>query len=393
MPAYIHQLETLVPEKSYSMAFARDFMQKHVADRDAIKRILHRVYALSGIDKRHSVITEFDSGESGDFFDAETQTFLNPGTGARNDRYTGAAKAMFTALAEKTVDASDFGRADITHVITVSCTGFFAPGPDYYIVRALDLPPTTRRYHIGFMGCYAAFPALKMAETITAENPDAVVLIVCLELCTIHLQPKTDTDSLLSAAVFADGAGAAIVSRREPAPTKPALRMDGLFTALTPQGERDMAWTIGDNGFDMVLSTYIPDIIQANIGDLLLPILGENPDPEQFGYWAVHPGGRAILDKIEHSISLKPEQLAPSRATLRDYGNMSSATILFVLKSLLYDFPAKNKPVISMAFGPGLTVETGLFTPLNQPSQQIPNHSQPEAEIPESSDAAVSPKS
>lgn len=386
MPAYIHQLETLVPETSYTMAFAREFMQQHVADRDAIKRILHRVYALSGIEKRHSVITEFSSGLSGDFFDAETQTFLNPGTGARNNRYTEAAKAMFTELARKTVEASDFEAADITHVITVSCTGFFAPGPDYFIVRALGLPPDTRRYHIGFMGCYAAFPALKLAETITAENPDAVVLIVCLELCTLHLQPKTDTDALLSAAVFADGAGAALVSRHEPAPNKPALRIDGLFTALTPQGERDMAWTIGDNGFDMVLSTYIPDIIQANIAELLQPLLGNEMNPEQFGYWAIHPGGRAILDKIEQSLSLRAEQLAPSRATLRDYGNMSSATILFVLKTLLYDFPAHNKPVISMAFGPGLTVETGLFTPLNQ--------SQPEAETetPESSDAALSQK-
>ncbi|MCH8487310.1 MAG: type III polyketide synthase [Candidatus Cyclonatronum sp.] len=384
MPAYIHQIETDVPANSYTQEFAREFMKQHVADRDAVKRILHRVYALSGIDKRHSVITEFASGESGDFFDAETQTFLNPGTAARNDRYTREAKELFVRLARKTVEASDFETSDITHVVTASCTGFFAPGPEYFIVRGLGLPPSTRRYHIGFMGCYAAFPALKLAETITAEDPDAVVLIVCLELCTLHLQPKTDTDALLSAAVFGDGAGAAIVSRREPAAGKPALRMDGMFTALTPQGEQDMAWTIGDNGFDMVLSTYIPDIIQSNIGSLLAPILGDKTEADQFGYWAIHPGGRAILDKIAQSLSLEPEQLGPSRQVLSEYGNMSSATILFVLKSLLYDFPALNKPVISMAFGPGLTVETGLFTPLNQP--------EPAAEISASTDAALPQK-
>jgi len=370
MAAYIHHIATDVPETFYTREIARDFMKEHVADRDALNRILHRVYAMSDIDKRHSVIEELHAGKSGIFFDGETNKFLSPTTGQRNDLYTREAKKMYTRLAQKTLDESAFDKEDITHVITVSCTGFFAPGPDYFVVKSLGLSPATRRYHIGFMGCYAAFPALKMAETICAEQPDAVVLIVTLELCTIHLQHKTDMDALISASVFADGAASAIVSAREPEANRPAFRLNGLHTMLTPEGEKDMAWTIGDSGFDMVLSTYIPDIIEANLNGLLEPLLGASFDPHQFGYWAVHPGGRAIVDKVQNSLELKDDAVAPSREVLRNYGNMSSATILFVLEKILYHYPHTGKPVLGMAFGPGLTVETGFFETVNtQPKQ------------------------
>ncbi|MCH8558920.1 MAG: type III polyketide synthase [Balneolia bacterium] len=382
MPAYIHQIATDVPETTYSRETARDFMKEHVADRDALKRILHRVYAMSDIDKRHSVIEELQDGKSGIFFDGDTNTFLSPTTGQRNDLYTREAKKIYTRLAQKTLDESAFNKEDITHVITVSCTGFFAPGPDYFVVKALGLSPSTRRYHLGFMGCYAAFPALKMAESICVEQPDAVVLVVTLELCTIHLQQKTDMDALISASVFADGAASAIVSAREPEHGRPAYRINGLHTALTPQGEEDMAWTIGDSGFDMVLSTYIPDIIEANLNNLLEPLLGEGFDPGQFGYWAVHPGGRAILDKVHNALELRDEAIAPSREVLRNYGNMSSATILFVLKNILYHSPPTDKPVIGMAFGPGLTVETGFFEAINAKPKHSNTFTEPHAATP-----------
>lgn len=382
MPAYIHHIATDVPETTYSRETARDFMKEHVADRDALKRILHRVYAMSDIDKRHSVIEELHGNKSGIFFDSETNSFLSPTTGQRNDLYTREAKKMYTRLAQKTLDESAFERKDITHVITVSCTGFFAPGPDYFVVKALGLSPSTRRYHLGFMGCYAAFPALKMAESICTEQPDAVVLVVTLELCTIHLQQKTDMDALISASVFADGAASAIVSAREPEAGRPAYRINGLHTTLTPQGEEDMAWTIGDSGFDMVLSTYIPDIIEANLNNLLEPLLGEGFDPQQFGYWAVHPGGRAILDKVHNALELRDEAIAPSREVLRNYGNMSSATILFVLENILYHSPATDKPVIGMAFGPGLTVETGFFEAINAKPKHSNTLTEPHAATP-----------
>ncbi len=359
---YIHQIHTRVPEQHYTQEFAREFMKEHVAERDAFKRIIHRVYSMSAIEKRHSVITEFGAeADSGIFFDKEQNRFLNPTTGERNSRYTEEARKLYTQTAAETLEKSDFSGDDITHVITVSCTGFFAPGPDFYIVRELGLSPETRRYHLGFMGCYAAFPAMRMAESICAENPDAVVLIVCLELCTLHLQHKTDTDALISASVFADGAAGLIISEKRPSASAPALRIGGLHTTLTPEGEKDMAWTIGDSGFDMVLSTYVPDIIESNLSKLLNPVLGEGFSPDDFGYWAIHPGGRAILDKAENALSLNPKQIAPSRETLRNFGNMSSATVLFVLEQIMYHFPHRDKPVVAMAFGPGLTVETGTF--------------------------------
>lgn len=379
MPAYIHHITTGVPENYFSQSFARDFMKQHVADRPALSRILHSIYTRSAIEKRHSVMKELHE-ENGDgiFFEhgPNGNGFLNPGTGSRNQRYTEEAKALFVHVARQTLSESAFGANDVTHVITVSCTGFFAPGPDYFIVRELGLRPEVRRYHIGFMGCYAAFPALKMAESITAENPDAVVLIAAVELCTLHLQDKTDTDSLISASVFADGGAGVLVSAQAPRSGRPAFAIRGLHTALTPQGERDMAWTIGDNGFDMVLSTYIPDIIEANLRDLLTPFFEDHIAPENFGYWAVHPGGRAILDKIQHALGLTEAALHPSRETLRNFGNMSSATFLFVMKNILRRMQhgeadtLLQKPVIGMAFGPGLTVETGFFKPVNSSKDQ-----------------------
>jgi predicted naringenin-chalcone synthase len=367
MPAYIHQISTAVPENFYTQEFAREFMKEHVAERDAHKRMLHRIYAMSAIDKRHSVITDFEDGaESGIYFDRSANRFLSPSTGKRNELYTREARRLFTTTARKTLVDSGFSSDQVTHVITVSCTGFFAPGPDYFIVRELGLSPAVRRYHIGFMGCYAAFNAIKMAESVCIENPEAVVLVVCLELCTIHLQNRSDTDAMISASVFADGAAGMVISSRPVEKNRPALEISKLETTLTPQGEQDMAWTIGDSGFDMILSTYVPDIIEANLDDLLRPLLKPGAGTDAFSYWAVHPGGRAILDKVEQSLKLDKRQIAPSRQVLRDYGNMSSATILFVLEQILYHGESRDKPFVAMAFGPGLTVETGIFDFVNR---------------------------
>ena len=280
-----------------------------------------------------------------------------------NELYTQEAKQLFTCAARKAVQACPAHTAkDITHVITVSCTGFFAPGPDYFIVKDLGLAPSTGRYHIGFMGCYAAFPALKMAKAFCEADPDAVVLIVSLELCTLHLRPPNDIDSIIATSVFADGGAAAIVSSQEPSAAEQSLRLEDLNTTLTPDGEGDMAWTIGDEGFNMVLSTYVPQILEANISDAVEPLLSKaNVSKEAIDHWAVHPGGRAILDKIETGLGLCESKLASSRRVLRECGNMSSATVLFVLKDSL-EKAAKDDTIYALAFGPGLTVESGLFT-------------------------------
>jgi len=257
----------------------------------------------------------------------------------------------------------------VTHVITVSCTGFHAPGPEYEIVRALGLADSVQRYHFGFMGCYASMPALRAASQFCAADPDAVVLVVSVELCTLHLRSSEDPDVIVASSLFADGAAAGIVTARPSAAR--GLRLDRFHTAIAPEGEKDMAWTIGDHGFEMILSTGVPRIIGETIVDALRPLYaGELSAPfrdgvigEQVRHWAIHPGGRSILDRVQDRLGLSDVQLHPARETLRTHGNMSSATVLFVLRRILEEEGARvGERVSAMAFGPGLTAESALMT-------------------------------
>ncbi len=378
MAVYIHRLETSVPDTHYEQAFASELMQKNVSDREAVRRILRSIYHNSGIRKRHSVISDFNGvGDAPLFFNADGSTAKPPDTKRRNEVYTREARKHFVALADSLIrNTPGFKKEDITHVITISCTGFFAPGPDYFVVRDLGLSGSTERYHIGFMGCYAAFQGLKMADSFCRTHPDAVVLVLCVEFCTLHLQFSDDTDAMISASVFADGGAGALVSARKPAASALAdtetlqtgshpvpLEMLSFHNELTREGEKDMAWTIGNQGFEMKLSTYVPDIIRSNMRTILDAILrAVDLRQDDITHWAVHPGGRAILDKVQDSLALTDKQIAASRKVLREYGNMSSATILFVLKELA-EQPAgiAGQNIFAMAFGPGLTIESGLF--------------------------------
>jgi predicted naringenin-chalcone synthase len=210
------------------------------------------------------------------------------------------------------------------------------------------------------MGCYAAFPVLTMARAFCAENPDAVVLVVCLELCSLHLEPSDEIDDILAFSVFADGAAAALVSSRKPSGAS-GFRFMAMDSTIAPDSEEDMAWTIGDRGFKMVLSTYVPKILEAQIGDVVDPVLANTGlVRDDVQHWAVHPGGRAILDKVRDGLDIDESQLTASRNVLSEYGNMSSATILFVLNETLTRSETGDR-VMAMAFGPGLTVETGLL--------------------------------
>lgn len=361
MPVYIHAIQTAVPSHVYDQNDAREFMKEHVQGRDAIKRIIHSIYARSGIEHRHSVIEDFAPDNPGGIFvDKETGALNNPTTRERNDLYTSVSRGLHQEVLEKALHQADKTPADLTHLITVSCTGFHAPGPDYYLIRDLALSTDIHRYHLGFMGCFAAFPGLRMAREICSNDPDAVVAVICLELCTLHLKFTEDTDNLISASVFADGCAAAIVAAEKP--VNRGFLLSDMYSTITDQGEKDMAWTLDNNGFAMALSTYIPDIIEANLQPILETIRKRtNLSQEDVTWWAIHPGGRAILDKVEKSLDLEPQQMEASRYILRNYGNMSSATILFVLEHILREQAQPDDTVLAMAFGPGLTVETGKF--------------------------------
>lgn len=328
-------------------------------------RLLHRIYRHSGIDKRHSVIKDYRHGEGdGLFFDSNDGRFLSPSTKERNDLYTREGRKLFSETARKVIEGcTGIDSRDITHVVTVSCTGFFAPGPDFYIVKDLGLDAATHRFHIGFMGCYGAFPALKMANAFCLADPEAVVLVVCLELCTLHLEPSHHIDDIIASSVFSDGAAGVIVSARPPDSSSFALQIESLLSTIAPDSEGDMAWTIGDHGFDMVLSTCVPRILEANISSIVDTLLDEGGlSFEEIDHWAIHPGGRAILDKVEVGLGLSEDALASSRRVLREYGNMSSATILFVMEEILNAGEIHSgETMYAMAFGPGLTVESALL--------------------------------
>lgn len=371
MGAWIHRIDTILPAFSFTQEEASRKMQEWARD-ERERRLVRAIYRNSGIERRYTVIGNYDGNGPGRFFTTGADgTLQGPGTAARNAIFTSESRALSVALARKLLGGCPgIGAEDITHVITVSCTGFHNPGPDYYIVRDLGMSPGTQRYHLGFMGCYAAFPALRMAAQFCEAKPDAVVLVLCLELCSLHLQLSGTDDTILANSLFSDGAAAAIVSRRKPEPGGRVYRIDGFRSTLVPAGEQDMAWRIGDHGFDIALSSYVPKIIGANLGEFLAPSLADiGTSIADVGHWAIHPGGKSILDQARKSLGLRPEQIAASREVLRGYGNMSSASILFVLARILGQPSLGNEDTVcAVAFGPGLTVEMALLAALRAPS-------------------------
>ena len=417
MAVTLRSLQTAVPPTVLIQDQVRDVFAAQPGLTRLAQRIVATSFNVSGIDTRHTVIEELTldaTGSDPKFFDPVEQRLLIPSTRVRNELYIVEATKLFVEAGRKALEACQgISAADVTHVVTVSCTGFYAPGPDYMLVRELGLSPATQRYHLGFMGCYASMPALRTAKQFVEADPNAVVLVVSAELCSLHLRTSNDPDTIVASSLFSDGAAAGIVSARPLAPGERALNLDLFETVITPVGEGDMAWKIGDEGFEMVLSTYVPHIIDEHIEGALAPLfardsalsaalgavgddagvdtpatqpalsaagLEDRPGASvatleapvavlpvavstAIAHWAIHPGGRSILDKTEVTLGLTEAQLVPSRETLRTNGNMSSATILFVMKAIL-DAPTSRhgERVCAMAFGPGLTVESGLLT-------------------------------
>ncbi|MGW9585455.1 type III polyketide synthase [Microbacterium sp. NPDC055455] len=366
MTARIVSIGTAVPPTRIQ----QDDVRALFAAQDGVDRLTRRriqaVFDASAIERRHTVVDEL-AALPGVLDDSPERTFLgadgllrSPTTGTRNDLYTRLAPGLTAAAARTALADSGIEASAVTHVVTVSCTGFFAPGPDYRLVRDLGLPTTVERCHLGFIGCAAALPALRVATALAHTRPDAVVLVVCVELCSLHVRASSDPQQIVAASVFADGAAAAVVTADAEIGRPGGLELERFGTALTDEGETDMVWTIGDNGFEMVLSAEVPRIIGREIRGAVTRFVGDGEPPAA---WAVHPGGRSVLDRVEAGLELAPDALAASRTVLREYGNMSSATILFILAALLRDDAlADGTRVAGLAFGPGLTVESALLT-------------------------------
>jgi len=365
MTSRIVSIGTAVPPTELGQVEVRDlFAAQEGVDRLTRRRI-HAVFDAAAIQRRHTVLAELGSAASPRtpdtpvFVDAQ-RGILSPSTRERNDLFIATAPELAARAARGALAAGELDPSTVTHVVTVSCTGMFAPGLDHRLVRDLGLAPTVERCHLGFIGCAAALPALRVASALAATRADAVVLVLCLELCSLHLRQSSDPQQIVAASVFADGAAAAIVTADPDVGRPGGLDLDRFGTALTSEGETDMVWTIGDHGFEMVLSAEVPRIIGREIRGAVGRFLGDDSLPD---VWAVHPGGRSVLDRVETGLELPPDALAASRAVLRDFGNMSSATILFILDALLRDEAVGDGArVAGLAFGPGLTVESALLT-------------------------------
>jgi len=259
-------------------------------------------------------------------------------------------------LARKALDQLDLDKRkeEITHLIITTCTGFYAPGIDIEIIEHYNLNPEIERTIIGFMGCYAAINALKLARHIVNSEKSANVLIVNIELCTLHLQSTNGVKDLLPFLIFADGCAASIISAK-----KIGIELQSFYSTILPNSSEQIAWHIGDSGFEMLLSRLVPKLIITELPKVINKILG-GKSREDFSHFAIHPGGKSIIDAVEKGIGLRPELLIPSREILRQFGNMSSASIMFVLQKMMRQKNPSGDGC-AIAFGPGVAVESMLF--------------------------------
>lgn len=330
------------------------------------KRLLKLIYRATGIEKRYSVLTDYNkkAGEFEFFPNNPEEPF--PTTAARMKIYKDNALNLALSAVKNCLSQLDqFNTDQITHIITVSCTGMYAPGLDIEIVQTLNFKSTTKRTAINFMGCFGAFNAIKVADAICKADLNATVLIVCVELCSIHFQKNMNLDNIISNAIFADGAAATLV---QGSPNqKKYFNIEILYNDLLPQTNQEMTWHIGDHGFDIRLSTYVPTIIQSGIAAFAASTrhLLSRYDLEfsKIDFYAIHPGGIKILQSCEEALNINKEQNKYSYEILRNYGNMSSGTILFVLKAIWDDISDDDhhKHIFSCAFGPGLSLESMIL--------------------------------
>jgi predicted naringenin-chalcone synthase len=275
------------------------------------------------------------------------------------EHYAEFAPPLATSAARCALQRGERDPSEITHVVTISCTGFLAPGIDYTLIEELGLNSDVQRTHIGYMGCHGALNGLRVAQAFTDANPRAKVLVSAVELCCLHYFYGWDPQKVIANSLFADGA-AALVATQAPTGDKQSWRMTASGSHIFPDSMGAMTWTVGDYGFEMTLSKQVPSLIGQELRPWLEHWLGSRGfATDDIQSWAVHPGGPKILDGVEEALQLEPEQLTDSRAVLARCGNMSSPTILFILESLRgHDAP---RPCVALAFGPGLVVEAALF--------------------------------
>lgn len=380
---------TAVPPYQVQQSDVARWMGDSFVHRPEMGRWLRSIFANAGVETRYSCIPDYGLPVAQSRFAPGLSPNQAPTTAERMAIYEGEAIPLGVAAAQQALGelatATDKHLPDtlasITHLVAVSCTGFFAPGLDLAIARELGLDPTIGRTMIGFMGCAAAFNGLRTAQQIVRSQPQARVLVVCVELSSLHTQPTSERENLVAASLFADGASACIVGTPSVGQGNFYI-IEDFHTVVKPDTRDDMVWRIGDHGFVLRLSPQIPQHL-TQVAPAALARLFPDDDPQ---FWAIHPGGPAIVDQLATLFELTPDQVAASRTILRQYGNLSSATILFVLNELRQSLPplgSRSKPQsgVAMAFGPGLVIEMARlsYVPAPTTATQVVNQTQPDA--------------
>lgn len=357
--SYLSAIGLAKPETRFSQSTIAEFMVRSMMADESDARKIRTIFKMSGINSRHSVLEDYGKSEGFSFYPNRPGDAF-PSTERRMAVYKQHALPLsVAAVGDLLSTMPDLDVNDITHLVVVSCTGMYAPGLDIDIIRGLKLKSTVERTSINFMGCYAAFNALKAADAFCSRNSNSRVLIVCTELCSIHFQRTVSDDNILANALFADGAAAMLVESHTS--NKRSFSLEQFHNDLAFNGADHMAWEIGNYGFEMKLSAYVPDLIKSDIGKLLDALLKKlDLRRHDLNFFALHPGGKRILQAIGEQLQLSESELEPATSVLANCGNMSSASIVFVLKSILDRLTSADDQALVMgaAFGPGLTLES-----------------------------------
>lgn len=352
--SYILAIETAVPKYQHKQTGIATFFQNQTSDVD-LKRKIKYVSDKSGIENRYSVISDFDVSTSNkELFIDGLQSL--PSLTKRMELYKlNAINLAFEAIQK--IDDFQNLKNSITHIITVTCTGLFAPGLDIELIQKLELKPNTQRSSINFMGCNAAIIAINQANAICNSSADAIVLVVCVELCTIHFQDNSNEENIISNTLFADGSAAALISSKpDEKKNVPVLKIEKFSSFIINQSQGEMAWQLSETGFLMNLSSYVSKLVNGNMVQFFKD---SQLNAKNIDFWAIHPGGKKIVDEFAEVLNLKNNELNSSYEVLKNYGNMSSPTILFVLKHLVSSNEINvGKTIFTAAFGPGLSIET-----------------------------------
>jgi predicted naringenin-chalcone synthase len=360
-------LGTALPPNKISQAEAAAAALRLCCKNDEHREVLPVLYRQTGIQNRHMVLQthlakaeDLDAIRGSSAFIPESDEDSNgPTTEQRMARYVKEAPTLALQSSGRALEAAGKRPQDVTHLVTVSCTGFSAPGVDIRLIKGLGLPATTQRVHVGFMGCHAALNGLRTARAFTGADPKACVLMCCVELCSLHFHYGWDPKRLVANALFADASAAVVGVAPEKAPAD-SWTVAASGSCLIPDSEYAMTWNIGNHGYDMTLSTKVPTLISENLRPWLDNWLAESGlGVKDVKSWAIHPGGPRVLSSVEKPLGLDERATAVSREVLSECGNMSSPTVLFILDRLRQ----RNapRPCVAMGFGPGLYAEAALF--------------------------------